>query len=96
MPPSIKPFQRRYAVMQRLHIYLDFRLKSQVRAEAARSGVSLSQYCVDAIRRRLAEDGIGSPTPDTATSAAAIDNARRRNGPLGVPVRELIDEGRRA
>lgn len=82
----------------RLNIYLDdLRVGEQVRVAAARAGVTLSQYCVVAIRRRLEEDGIGAPTPDTARSAAAaIDRARKRNGPLGTPVRELIDEGRKA
>jgi hypothetical protein len=81
----------------RLNIYLDdIRVGEQVRVAAARAGVTLSQYCVAAIRRRLEDDGIGSPTPDTARSAAAaIDRARKRNGRLGIPIRELIDEGRK-
>jgi len=83
--------------MHRLNIYLDdYQLKGQVRVAAARAGVTLSQYCVVAIRRRLEEDGIGAPTADTARSAAAaIDRARKRNGPLGIPVRDLINEGQR-
>lgn len=83
--------------MDRLNIYLDdHQLKGQVRVAAARAGLTLSQYCVGAIRRRLEEDGIGPPAPDTARSAAAaIDRARQRNGPLGTPVRELINEGRK-
>ena len=44
------------------NVYLDdYQLKGQVRVAAARSGLTLSQYCVSAIRRRLAEEGIGSP-----------------------------------
>ena len=82
--------------MQRLNIYLDYQLKGQVRVAAARAGLTLSQYCVGAIRRRLAEEGIGSPMPDMTSSAAiAIDRARKRNGPLGISVRDLINEGRK-
>jgi hypothetical protein len=72
------------------------RLREQVKIAAARSGVTVSAYCQEAIRRRLEEEGQAGPGRDRSRAAArALDVARRRYGPLGVPVSELIAEGRR-
>jgi hypothetical protein len=37
----------------------------------------------------------GSASPDPAEVARAQDELRRKIGPLEIPVRDLIDEGRR-
>jgi hypothetical protein len=88
----------------RLNIYLDDpALRAQIKIAAARRGVTLSAYCVEAIRQRLTEDGL-LPADEAAApqhpqspqaAARALDDLRRRIGPVGVPVHELIAEGRR-
>jgi hypothetical protein len=81
----------------RLNIYLHTpRISERVRVAAARSGMSVSAYCEEAIRQRLVDEGLLPPDGSTArTAARALDRLRARQGPLGVPVSELIDEGRR-
>lgn len=88
MPSSPRP---------RLNIYLDStETWRRVKIAAARSGVTASEYCLQAIRRRLSEDGLAPPDRNTARRAAGeMDRLRGRLGPLGIPVRELIDAGRR-
>lgn len=85
------------ATYQRLNIYLDSpEMRERIKVAAARSGVTLSDYCLEAIRRRLTEEGFLPPTRTKARAAAkALDRLRSRLDPLGVPVRDLIDEGRR-
>ncbi len=80
----------------RLNIYVDSaRLRESVKVGAARSGLTVSAYCQEAIRRRLIEDGLLPPTRRTArTAARTLDGIRARHGPVGVPVSELIAEGR--
>jgi hypothetical protein len=83
----------------RLNIYVDDpKLREHVRVAAARRGVSLSAYCLESIRRRLAEDGYPPTTDapgDPRAAAQALDRLRREVGPIGIPVSELIAEGRR-
>ncbi len=84
----------------RLNIYLDDpALRTQVKIAAALKCVSVSAYCLEAIRRRLAEDGLPlaptrkyGMTPQEA--AADMDRLREEIGPLGFTIQELIDEGR--
>jgi len=87
------------AAYSRLNIYVDdASLRQQVKIAAAQRGVTLSAYCVEAIRRRLVEDGLGpacSSSGGPKAAARALDVLRRRVGSLGVPVRDLIAEGRR-
>jgi hypothetical protein len=82
----------------RINIYLDDpTLREQIKIAAAHNGVTISAYCVDAIRQRLLDDGM-LPTEantDMQTAAQALDRLRHRIGPIGVPVRDLIAEGRR-
>jgi len=93
----------------RLNIYLDDPdLRTRIRIAAASGNVSLSAYCLTAIRQRLVEDGflsehelIKPSMRDTtqaesrAAAARALEELRRQAGPIGVPVRDLIAEGRR-
>ncbi len=80
----------------RLNIYLDApELREAIRVAAARADESLSEYCLTAIRGRLSEEGFLPPSKqERARAAAALDEARARFGPIGIPVRELIEEGR--
>ena len=83
----------------RLNIYLEGPdLREKIRVAAARQGVSLSTYCLEAVRERLVEEGYlpssqGAAGPRSA--AKALDRLRRQVGPIGVPVRDLVQEGRR-
>ena len=83
---------------ERLNIYMDdAELRTAVRIEAARRGITVSAFCVQAIRRYLAEAGAPTASPGVLTptgAAAALDEIRGRIGPLGVPVAELVAEGR--
>ncbi len=92
------------ATYARLNIYLDDpALRQQVRLAAARQGVSLSAYCLEAIRRRLAAEGSLTPVDGESNpgidrrhhAAEALDRLRRGIGRVGVPVADLIAEGRR-
>lgn len=82
----------------RLNIYLDRPdLREKVKVAAARKGVTVSSYCLAAIRQRLIDDGL-LPAADEAgprAAAQALDRLRRQIGPIGVPVRDLITAGRR-
>lgn len=83
----------------RLAIYIDEpELRQKIKIAAAREGVNLSTYCLQAVRRRLAEDGY-LPALEAAVgphgAAEALDRLRRTIGPIGVKARDLIEEGRR-
>ena len=78
-----------------MNIYLDDGdLKRRVRIAAANEGVTLSAYCVRAIEERLAGGSEAEAAQTPARAAAALDRLRRRVGPVGVPVSQLIAEGR--
>lgn len=80
----------------RLNIYVDSqRLRERVKVAAAREQTTVSAYCQDAIRRRLEEEGLLPPERESAKAAAqALDRIRLSHGPLGVPVSELVADGR--
>ena len=80
----------------RLQIYLDDpMLQEKVKIAAARRRMSLSAYTLMALRRQLAEDGLLSAAESPEEAARALDELRRRIGPMGISVAELIEEGRR-
>lgn len=83
----------------RLNIYLDEpELREKIKIAAAREGVNLSSYCLQAVRRRLAEEGYlpASEVSEGPRAAAhALDRLRRGAGPIGTKARDLIAEGRR-
>lgn len=83
----------------RLNIYLDRGLRTQIKLAAARRGITASAYCVEAIRQKLASDGLASNRESLAerrwAAAHEMDALREEVGPIGVPVSELIAEGRR-
>ena len=80
----------------RLNIYLDPpELRELVRLAALRRGESASAWCLEAILRRLRSEGLAPATQARAREAAHdLDRIRASIGRLGVPVRELIDDGR--
>lgn len=86
----------------RINIYLDDPdLRTQVKIAAARRGITISAFCVEAIRRSLEEvssedEAVQRETAESPRSAAqALDKLRRSVGRIGVPVSELIAEGRK-
>lgn len=85
------------ARQSRLNIYLDEpELRQAVKIAAAKEGVTLSAYCLKAVRSRLVEEGFLPGSSDRQAEAArAMDRLRQQIGPIGTPVRELIHEGRR-
>ena len=86
------------AEYQRLNIYLDRPgLRETIKVAAARRGVTVSAFCLEAIRRRLTEEGYLPSSEMTTAQAAAksLDDLRHQIGPIGLPVRDLIAAGRR-
>ena len=83
----------------RVNIYLDDpRLKREIKIAAAGQGVSLSTFCVEAIKdrlRRSRSDAAAQEARRQRESAAALDRLRDEIGPIGISIRDLIDEGRR-
>jgi hypothetical protein len=72
-------------------------LRHAIEVAAARKGVTPSVYCLEAVRNRLAKEGL-LPEVDTnrrQEAAHALDRLREQIGPIGIPVRDLIEEGRR-
>jgi len=87
------------AAQVRVNIYLDEpELKREIKIAAAQRSVTLSAYCVEAIRQRLTRDlsvGAAGSREKSRDEALAMDRLRAEIGPIGIPVRELIDEGRK-
>ena len=73
-------------------------MRGQVKLAALRAGVTVSAYCLEAIRRRLADEGhlpVGEKRKMTPQEAARdMDRLRKEIGPIGISIRDLIDEGR--
>lgn len=83
----------------RINIYLDDpRLRETLKVAAAQRRITVSAYCLEAIRHRLAEEG-HLPAAGVETrpgeAARALDHLRNTIGPVGLPVREFMAEGRR-
>jgi len=84
----------------RVNIYLDDPdLKREIKIAAANCGVTQSAYCVEAIRQRLERERSAEPAAGSRQRsrdvAKALDQLRAEIGPVGISVRDLIDEGRR-
>ena len=87
----------------RINIYLnDPDLRTRIKVAAARKGVTISAYCVDAIRQRMEEEALDDNsttrkdhTLSPGLAAQALDDLRKSIGRIGVPVSALIAEGRR-
>ena len=72
-------------------------LQPWLEAAAEARGQGARDYVMEALRERLAADGFlpGARPKTPAEAAQLLDGLRRQVGPLGVPVRELVLEGRR-
>jgi hypothetical protein len=90
---------RSSASHSRLNIYLDDpQLRPTIKIEAARRGISTSAYCLEAIREKLARDRLSTDDERTRKrreAARRLDALRASLDPIGVPVSELVAEGRR-
>lgn len=88
--------RRHMGIRSRLNIYLDDpTLHEKVKIAAARRRMSISAYALLALRRQLAEDGLLPAIESPEEAARALDALRERIGPIGIPVAELVREGRR-
>lgn len=82
----------------RLGLYLeDEEIKKKIKIAAAKRNISTTAYCAEAIKERLVRDGEISDRTDEDKKAllARMDKLKRKIGPLGINVTELIAEGPR-
>lgn len=83
----------------RVNIYLDDpNLKREIKIAAAKHRVTVSAFCVEAIRQRLRgeQSRLELAARESENQAArALDQLRLEIGRIGIPVGELIDEGRK-
>lgn len=71
---------------QRVHLYTDSETKRRIELAAHRHSLSLTDYCMRAIRRQLVDDGI------TQSSAAQEEHTARVEDALLDEVRALHQE----
>ncbi len=85
----------------RLGLYLeDEDMKRQIKVAAAKHGMTITDYCAQAIEDRLVRDGErlpGQRRSKTGKGAllARMDRLRKEIGPVGMRTSELVDLGRR-
>lgn len=88
----------------RLSLYLeDEEFKRQVKVAAAKRGLTVTDYCAEAIEGRLIRDGERSMPKSKSKGAnkkrsatlARMDSLRQQIGPIGLRASELVKEGRR-
>ncbi|MCX7856154.1 MAG: hypothetical protein N2556_09350 [Anaerolineae bacterium] len=79
----------------KISVYLnDPVLREKVKSAATRRGVSISTYVLQALRDRLAWDEMLLEEISPQEAAKALDALRTQIGPIGIPVRMLVEEGR--
>lgn len=82
----------------RLGLYLeDEAIRRQIKVAAVKRGMSLTTYCTQAIKERLARDGEITDKADRNKRAllARMNRLRQEIGPVGMPAAKLVEEGRR-
>lgn len=88
----------------RLNIYLaDEDMKRQIKIAAAKRDLSITEYCAKAIEYQLISDGERTNNgmqkvkvpKEKLELLARMDKRRKRIGPIGINVTQLIKEGRR-
>jgi hypothetical protein len=87
------------AAPARLNIYLEEDLRTAVRISAARRGISVSALCAEVLREvvsaELPAEASRVKASERVAAARGLDRLRRRIGPIGVPVADLVRAGRR-
>ncbi len=79
----------------KLSVYLDDPfIREKARIAAARRGISISTYVLQALRDRLVREGLLPEETNPQEAARALDALRTHIGPIGIPVCALIEEGR--
>lgn len=78
----------------KVSIYLgDPELRRRLKLAAARRDTTISAFCEEAIREKLAREE--SAVPGTARAAAKrLDERRARFGPIKISTADLVKEGR--
>lgn len=88
----------------RLGIYLDDdEIKKQIKIASVKHGVSITDYCVEAIEERLIKDGeisiakrkFRKTNGDKLAHLERMERLRKEIGPIGVSASQLVKEGRR-
>lgn len=83
----------------RLHIHLERSLHRRLKVAAAQRDMTLTEYTIEALKHQLALDGgfqkSAAWQQKARAAARALDRYGRRIGRIGVPVTDLIREGRR-
>jgi len=83
----------------RLGLYLeDEEVKKQIKVAAAKRGMTVTDYCAQAIEDRLISDGEKSIKDRSKNKIAFLfrmDKLREEIGPIGISTSELVEEGRR-
>ena len=73
--------------ISRLSVYLDDpSLRETVKMAAARRGVSISAYVLQALRDRLSSEGLLYDEKTAQEAARILDALRAQVGPMGIPV----------
>jgi hypothetical protein len=80
-------------------MHLDRTLHRRLKVAAAQRDMTLTEYTIEALKRQLALDAGFQKSAawqrKARAAADALDRFGRRIGPIGVPVTDLIREGRR-
>ena len=88
----------------RLSLYLeDEEFKRQVKVAAAKRGLAVTDYCAEAIEKRLVRDGrgawlrasLGNANKEKSALLDRMDKLKQVIGPIGLRTSELVEEGRR-
>jgi hypothetical protein len=85
---------------QRIQLYTDAATKRRIRLASQRQELSMTEYCMEAIRRQLAEDGLLERTLHTDSLLDDIRELREqilvsRDGrPLEVDVLQMVRDER--
>ena len=83
----------------RLGLYLeDEEVKKQIKVAAAKRGMTVTDYCAQAIEDRLIRDGeksIKDRSKNKIAFLSRMDKLREEIGSIGISTSELVEEGRR-
>ncbi|MBI2916949.1 MAG: hypothetical protein HYY01_03060 [Chloroflexi bacterium] len=90
------------ATKTRIRLGLDLRdegMKRRIKVAAAKRGMTVSDFCLEAIEHHIDEQSGEVARPSTPQEWEAfierMDKLREEIGPIGVPTWQLVEEGRR-